>query len=338
MAVTVIPAGKQWYDYLAEAGTDLLGGFIKNQFDKSAEKRKYQMEQDAAAAEMARKQEMADWQLGRFNEVPDMSVDRVGYQNAMLKNGMINSELTPEIDTITQAIYPPKTLTNVNLGDRNQQTVFDPVTGAIQQAVQEYGLNPTDVFKENAATRRTGITAAATKYGHDRDYERSIAEIKGRGDVADITAETNRYGYDRAYQGTRDEINAKGRLTPADLIELLVALQGDGYRAPMPGAEKLGPLVLKTLENVVNPHAAEYDNIRPYEPNPVYRPGDWTTEDNFRRAAQDIAPGVDIPSATPGASALPPGITEQEVATMMEKSGKSRNQVIAFLEKWGRIQ
>ena len=54
MAVHIVQGGRPWYDYLAEAGTELLGGFIKNQFDKSAEKRKFQMEQDAAAAEQQR--------------------------------------------------------------------------------------------------------------------------------------------------------------------------------------------------------------------------------------------------------------------------------------------
>jgi hypothetical protein len=133
------------------------------------------MEQEKAAAEMQRKLQYGDAVRSRMLPTPGVNDDPTGYMNAYLQNSpFMTPEMINNYDEMTNAVYPQRTLTNTDLGDRNMQTVFDPRTGALNEAIQEYGVKPYEpnpVYQPGswAADRPQGWTDA-----DEAAYERAV--------------------------------------------------------------------------------------------------------------------------------------------------------------------
>jgi hypothetical protein len=353
MVVYFAPERKSWWNYVAPAATQLLGGVIQDQFAKSAEKRKYQMEQDAAAAEEQRLRDRVNYASGMFG---DGAFDIRGNPSQAAENYQLFNMFGVSPDTqkaLIETTGVPFQMTNVDAGNRNVQTTMDPLTGAIKQVEQEYGLNPTDVYKEDAATKRIGmseggatararIAADTSRYGYDKTYEQALAEIQGkkdmtvlrevdaRGNVAytnpltgekrdpGIQTDVPTYGYDTTLYSPDNKLYPYNTRTGTrGDIGYPVAPQLDGNMAalmklypdlfdfdgnPRPGTEGLISGILSQLGASLGGGAgAGQSQGYPVLPQPQ-------------------APG-----------ALPPGVSEAQVSEMMKRTGKGRDEVIAYL-------
>lgn len=160
---------------LGQLGTGLIGDMFQRTADarglKNAQalaQQKFDQEQQAAAIQRAQRMEDDAWiqqnmQWDRAN--PGQSM------NNMARMINLNPELKNAVDQY-QHVYPAMELSNTNLGDRNLQASYDPGTGAMQQAVQSFGIDPTREMvantAANAAVKSAGISAGASRYATDQ--------------------------------------------------------------------------------------------------------------------------------------------------------------------------
>ena len=323
MAVHVIQnQARPWYDYIAEAGTQLLGDAIKNQFDKAAEKRKFQAEQEAAAAAETRRRESAECNRNFLGQAPDLLTNQPGMMNYATQASMLQPELAPNMDDIIKSVWRDKTLSNTNLGGSNLQTVHDPLTGAIQQAEQEYSLNPTDKYTADAALERERVSQAGANYraGMSQRQPHASQIVSGPdgqiyfADTYDKTmTDSGFFGAGPAAAGGAPDIGSLIKFYPLLFDDL-----GD----PRPGTENIMPLVQAAI-------AAGLGGGQP---------GGTVPKDNaglgpYEQAVNEWDGGGVGPGMAPTAAGLPAGITEGEVQAMVKESGQSRDKVIAFLKR-----
>ena len=314
MTVYFEPRSPQWYDYIAPVATELLGGVIKNQFDKSAEARKFQMEQDAAAAAEMRRREGAEWNRNFLGQAPDLLTNQTGMMDYATHASMLQPELAPNMDDIIKSIWRDKNLSDVNLGDRNLQTVFDPMTGAIQQAAQEYGLNPTDKYKADALLQQERMSRSASNQVNlqpfiDKDGRLYYVDPR-TGDKVDTgllgPSPSPKYDSDRgkAYQSIMSEIQER---------------YTNRVGAPVP------------LDQWSEEDRVSYVRARDALENGLY-------------GGVNMPPGGQRPEGggtptPPGASPvtpLPPGMSEDAILDAMRKTGLSREEVISRMNARAR--
>jgi hypothetical protein len=331
MAVTVIPRSPQWYDYIAPVAARLLGGFIDNQFEKGREKRAYQRQDEAAAAEERRKRANIE---AFHNYYGDGAFDVRSNPSQFMENVMGSNlwGIDPSvIKTAADAGAAPMTFQTVEQGNRKTAGGYDPVTGGFGGTIYDVALSPD-----------TGADAGARRYAADRSYDAAIAEANARVKAAGINAGRGRPNPSQVIYGPNGEILF------ADPYDKTVTDSGvpgqppaaratfdnayaSGVQAALDGLQKKYELArpedwtdndlayLEQLQaaqsNLLFPQAGGGFVMPEYEPDPIYRPGSGGT-------AQPDAP-----------AALPPGITEREVQAMIKESGESRDKVIAYLKK-----
>jgi hypothetical protein len=294
MAVYFEPRSKQWWDYLAEAGTELLGGVIKNQFDKGAEKRKFQMEQDSRDADIARINGLG---FDRSNEgqfLRDIAVrDFVG-------GGNDNFHL--DLQATNLPWYTQDNGGSIMSGFANPttgETAFRNYAKDVDPKIPlelEAGLQ-LQREADAAAMERTRMTEAGAnrRAGMNRQRPGQLVPL-GNG----------KYGVFDGYSVTPTEYDAPGQggampqMSAGDFYdlarsfpELIDPLSGQPY----PGTEDLVAQLISHASAGIGGGNSGGFTMPEYQPNPVYTPGagsrfpsdrpqGWTADDEamFQKA------------------------------------------------------
>ena len=248
MAVYFEPQSNRprWYDYIAQAAAQYLGGAIQSHFDKSKQQRDYDFAQRAAEAEMTRKRGQIDDFHNYYDD--DGAFDVRSNPSQFIENMMGASMwgIDPSvIKTVTDAGAAPMSFQTVDQGDRITAGGFDSVRGGFSGQEYTRRLNPD-----------TEAVTNAQKYGYDSALRQALAEIAGRRDVAGINAGAARYGHDKEHEGGLAEIAGREKIAGmtaggAPDIDGLVKLYPhlfDTVGDPRPGTENIAPLIQALIE------------------------------------------------------------------------------------------
>jgi hypothetical protein len=337
---------RPWYDYLAEAGTQLLGGMIKNQFDKSAEKRKFQMERDKAEAEYQRQQMARDADIARYR---GLGFDR-NNEGAFLQDMAIRDMLTGGDDNFHKDLQA----TNLSWlaqdrGDRITAGFANPTTG--QTAFSDYGIgiNPTDRMKADALLRQERMSQAGANsraamnanppeaFSLYTDPAGKVSFVGNRGTIRDTPL-----------AGAPAQGQEPPRLTPGDMVKLFPHFYDPYGGAVKPGMEEIEAATRENFLNILRP-PTPYGANTPAIRTPIDEAAGEAVSGasggglGFRQTGnkgiiqglyESLIGGVGRNNRNGEAvSGLPDGVSEKQVQEMIKDSGKDRDEVISFIKR-----
>ena len=129
-------------------------------------------------------------------------------------------------EEIMKYTMPNYTAENFDAGDKEVIYTQDPVTGAITTQDHKYGLNPTKQYESDADIKRANINAGASKYVADVGYKGKELAAKGKGEGAVKPAKPMTYSEKKGYNALVVEaIMTSG--SPEEFAEKMKIIAGD---------------------------------------------------------------------------------------------------------------
>lgn len=319
MAVYFEPARRSWLDYVAPVVGQLLGGAIQQGFDKNKEIRTAKQAQETADAEQARKWADQD-RTSEFMRVLGLdSSDPSNYQRDLFTMAMRDPSVAQYIQGIAEQGDPRKTPFALNAGDRTIYGGFNSRTGGVDsQQEAMHGVNPTDALVSNNAL-------AGTKYAADSNVK--AEGMRQRGQNYRTGAAANQPKAAQMFQDANGDVHW---VDPYNRTTTPMGIQG-----PQP-KQSQGPS-LKDLGSVLGTF------LDPYTGQPL--PGYEGVVGEFRDQIVKSMGGVGAPPAVAQGNQLPQQPTEApmdsgveaQIGSMMQLTGKSREEVVAYLRAKGLL-
>ncbi len=163
--------GNGWLDFAGLAAGKLLGGVIDNHFEGKRQQREFDYLQQAADAEIARRQAdedramkllLGDQGFGNLNMREDP--DRAMYEMAAIKALVGDFDTTGALNNLNA----PMQFQTADKSDRIEYGTLDPSTGRTNMRESTKGINPdvqlqsdTSKYVADAGVRTAGINAGA---------------------------------------------------------------------------------------------------------------------------------------------------------------------------------
>lgn len=195
-----------WGRAAAEIGTGLLGKFVGDMFERTAQAKEIERNRslysdmaqamqgggsretlldvfskhgvDAKTAQnminmyespFKMRDEMGQMDI-KADRVKGLPLDRNDPQGTY-QGGLIAQMYGAKPEEIMKYTMPNYTAENFDAGDKEVIYIQDPVTGAITTQDHKYGLNPTKQYQSDADIKRANINAGASKYVADVGYK-----------------------------------------------------------------------------------------------------------------------------------------------------------------------
>jgi hypothetical protein len=195
-----------WGRAAAEIGTGLLGKFVGDMFERTAQAKEIERNRslysdmaqamqgggsretlldvfskhgvDAKTAQnminmyespFKMRDEMGQMDI-KADRVKGLPLDRNDPQGTY-QGGLIAQMYGAKPEEIMKYTMPNYTAENFDAGDKEVIYIQDPVTGAITTQDHKYGLNPTKQYQSDADIKRANIHAGASKYVADVGYK-----------------------------------------------------------------------------------------------------------------------------------------------------------------------
>ena len=129
-------------------------------------------------------------------------------------------------EEIMKYTMPNYTAENFDAGDKEVIYTQDPVTGAITTQDHKYGLNPTKQYESDSDIKRANINAGASKYVADVGYKGKELAANSKGEGAVKPAKPMTYSEKKGYNALVVEaIMTSG--SPEEFAEKMKIIAGD---------------------------------------------------------------------------------------------------------------
>ena len=206
-----------WGRAAAEIGTGLLGKFVGDMFERTAQAKNIERNRslysdmaqamqgggnretlldifgrhgvDAKTAEnminmyespFKMRDEMSQMDQ-KAERVKGLTLDRNNPQGTY-QGGLIAQMYGAKPEDVMKYTMPNYTADNFDAGDKEVIYSQDPLTGAITTQDHKYGLNPTKQYQSDADVKRANVNAGASKYVADVGYKGKVLTANGKGE------------------------------------------------------------------------------------------------------------------------------------------------------------
>ncbi len=313
MAVYFERGGGSWLDYVAPVVGQLLGGMINQGFEKDREIRAAKQAQETADADFARKQQEragAMEMLGNMGfklgaDTPmDMRGDpnnAMGYLTAL---GLINPNA--KFEEYMKYTIPNMQHQAINLGDKVVAGAFDPGTGESKMQDYNVGIDPAQISKQEAEMKYLG------------------QQQKGNMDMArfNVANRPPRAAPQPRYDRVQDANGQYVYLAPGQ------APYHTGVTGTPPKQQQAQGPSLKDMGSALGAF------LDPHTGQPL--PGYEGVVGEFRNQIVKSIGGGGTSGNQPPGGAVTPNV-EAQIGNMMQQTGKSREEVVAYLRTKGLL-
>lgn len=176
--VVVMPRQRNnYYGVLEQAGSDLLGGFLGNMFDRQRQAKAYELNKRTNQDNEALRVQARDSDFIHNSEkvmpylTENYKIDRQDPNGNFW--ALSAADLFGADNAVNQFenVLPEMTSTNVDQGGYSENQIFDPGTGKMTTTRSEQTLDPNIGAQTEAQRYAAGAAAGASRYASDMAYK-----------------------------------------------------------------------------------------------------------------------------------------------------------------------